>query len=112
MYYFMRKMDSNMDLVLHKLSKLEKNMSIVSEALKAAHAEQDLIVAAVTSINTMVASIQASLANGDTEAASALLAEIQVNSEALVAATLAGTDAAHLVDPVVAAQVAEAVAAE
>jgi nitrate reductase beta subunit len=86
--------------ILKKLSNLETKMATIQDVIDAATAQQNVIVAAVESINVMVTEVRQLLAQGDNAAADALLAEIAANSQKMVEATLVNTEVAHLVDAV------------
>lgn len=79
-----------------KLSKriklLELKMASVQEVLNAAIAEQDAVVAAIQTINSLVDEAKQLIANQNYEGLDQLLVTIQTNSANLVAATMAGTE--------------------
>ncbi len=73
-------------------------MAGVKEVIDAVRAEQNLIKGALQTIESLVVEAKQLLAQGDLEGLDELLTEVQANSEALVAATLEGSEAAHLLD--------------
>ena len=99
-YFFMRQTESQLNRILLKLTKLENNMATVQQIIEAARSEQDLIKAAIDSINANVTEVRQLLAANDIEGAQALLDELQQNSAALVAATLENADLTAAVDAV------------
>lgn len=77
---------------------LGEKMATVAEVIEAVKSEQSLIAGAVQTIHSLVDEGLKLLQAGQTEELEALLNEIKGNSDALVAATLEGTDAAALID--------------
>lgn len=100
MYFFMRLIESQLDLILSKIDRQGKEMATQKEIIEAARAEQDLIKAALASIDANIKEVRQLLDASDVEGAQALLDEIQSNSEALVRATLENADLTAAVDAV------------
>ncbi len=90
--------EDQLDVVLSKLNLLGEQMASVQDVIAAVQAEQSLVKSAVESINLLVAEALKLLQANDPAALEALLLEVQANGEALVQATIAGTEAAALVD--------------
>ena len=87
-------------LLMSKLDYMVNMMATQIEIIEAARAEQDLIKAAIASINANVAEVKQLLAANDVAGAQALLDEINANSAALVQATLENADITAAVDAV------------
>lgn len=73
-------------------------MASVKEVLDAALAEQDAVIAAINTINSLVEEAKQLIAAQNYEGLDQLLTTIQTNNANLVAATLAGTEQAALLD--------------
>jgi len=100
MYFFMRQTESQLNRILSKLETLETKMPSQKEIIEAARAEQNLIKAALDSIDANINEVKQLLANNDVAGAQELLDEIKANSEALVKATLENADLTAAVDAV------------
>lgn len=90
----------NLDEIIFKLSNLEQNMSLVQDAINAAREEQNVVRAALASIDRLITEVKQLLSMGEVTGAQQLLDEIQANSQALVTATIENTAAANAVDAV------------
>jgi hypothetical protein len=100
MYCFMRIMESKLNLILSKIDQQGIEMATQREIIEAARAQQDLIKAAIASIEANVTEVKQLLAANDVAGAQALLDAIQANSGALVRATLENADLTAAVDAV------------
>jgi len=100
MYFFMRQTESQLNGILSKLETLETKMATVQEIIEAARAEQDVIKAATNQTHALVVEVRQLLAAQDIAGADALLAEIQDNTDALIAAAAEQSDLTAEVDAV------------
>jgi len=82
----MRQTESQLTEILLKLNKMEIKMATFQEIIDAARAEQDIILAAVTQTNALVAEVKKLLNANDITGAQELLDSIAANSATLIAA--------------------------
>lgn len=85
--------------LLKILHSLELDMPKVQDAIQAALAQQDLVLAAAQTLTHLAQDVKDLLAQNDIAGAQDLLDKIQLNNTVLANAIVAGTEAAHLGDP-------------
>ena len=90
--------DKRVDDILTTLKQLGEQMAGVKEVIEAVRAEQSLIAGALQTIKSLVTEAKQLLEQGNLEGLDELLTEVEANSEALVAATIEGSEAAALLD--------------
>lgn len=90
--------DKRIDDLLSNLNQIGKDMAGVKEVIEAVRAEQNLIAGALQTIKSLVTEAKQLLEQGNLEGLDELLSEVEANSEALVHATIEGSEAAALLD--------------
>jgi mevalonate kinase len=84
--------------IQQSINQLGKTMANVQEVIESVKAQQSLIAGAVSTIHALADEGLKLLQAGSTEELEALLNDVKANSDALVAATIEGTEAAGLID--------------
>lgn len=86
--------------IVTKVISLEKKMASLQDILNASREQQDGIKAALLTTVSLVKEVRQLIASGNIPDADAFLAEIQANSQALVAAAVENSTLANEVDAI------------